>query len=89
MRIKDPRRPDNGPSPNGFTAILKFSLELTEDITLYDMTLVRSPVGKLLLYPPSAGRNAPALSMSPALRTQIINLSKDAFQDDNAYANAA
>lgn len=82
MYVKDPRRPDHGPSPNGFVAILKFNLKLTEDITIYDMTLVRSPAGKLMLYPPSAGRNAPALSVSPELRAEIINLAKDALTND-------
>ena len=52
MHIKNVR-PCTGPaSANGFLNIGRFNLEITPEVTLYDMTLVRAPHGKLLVYGP-------------------------------------
>lgn len=71
MHIKDVR-PCTGPaSANGFLNIGRFNLEITPDVTLYDMTLVRAPHGKLLLYGPQTAYGAPAWSMAiPMVRME-------------------
>lgn len=82
MHIKDVR-PCTGPaSANGFLNIGRFNLEITPDVTLYDMTLVRAPHGKLLLYGPQTAYGAPAWSMAPQLRTAIIHNAKMFFEEE-------
>lgn len=64
MHIKNVR-PCTGPaSANGFLNIGRFNLEITPEVTLYDMTLVRAPHGKLLVYGPQTAYGAPSWSMA-------------------------
>lgn len=77
------------PSAKGFTALLKFNVELTHDLTLFDFQIVRAPSGKLLVYAPSGKSGQPTLSMAPALRSAIIELADDALKDCELDQHAA
>jgi hypothetical protein len=68
MRIREVRRLSAPPNPNGFQNILRFNLVPGEGLLLYDLTLVRSPTGKLMLYGPETAYGTPSSSMAPALR---------------------
>ena len=82
MNIKDVR-PCTGPaSTKGFRNIGRFSLEVAEGVLLYDLTLVKSPVGKLLLYGPQTTYGAPSMSMAPRVRTEVIEHAKTIFEDE-------
>lgn len=80
MQIKDARHPDWGLSKRGFTTLLLFNLEIADGVLLYDLTLQRSPDGRLFLYSPlTNGR--PTSAFSPAVRSAIISLAQDVIPD--------
>lgn len=82
MLIKNVR-PCTGPtSAKGFRNIGRFNLEVTPDVTLYDLTLVRGPQGKLLLYGPQTVYGAPSMSMAPQTRSAIIAEAKMIFEEE-------
>lgn len=82
MHIKNVR-PCTGPaSANGFLNIGRFNLEITPEVTLYDMTLVRAPHGKLLVYGPQTAYGAPSWSMAPRMRNEIIRNVKMIFEEE-------
>lgn len=91
MRVKDVRPIYSPPNAKGFRTIGRFNLEVAAGLLLYDLTLVRSPVGKLMLYGPTTNYGAPSSSMAPAVRAKIIDIAKTYFEDvnNNDFASAA
>lgn len=89
MKIQNVRPLDGPASASGFRNIGRFNYRVTGDVILYDLTLVKSPVGKLLVYGPQTVYGAQSMSMAPALRTQIIEQVKTIFEDELNAARAA
>ncbi|MER9150810.1 hypothetical protein NKI30_19510 [Mesorhizobium opportunistum] len=76
-------RPVNKPAnAAGFRGIGRFNLQITPEVTLYDLTLVETPTGKLLLHSPPTVYDAPSSSMSPTLRAEIVERAKMIFKDE-------
>ncbi|RWF62549.1 hypothetical protein [Mesorhizobium sp.] len=81
MKIENVR-PCTGPaSAKGFRNIGRFSLRITDDVLLYDLCLVKSPDGRLLLYPPQTAYGAPSMALAPKVRTAIIREAMTIFED--------
>jgi hypothetical protein len=91
MHVKNVRCLSAPPNTKGFQNILRFNLVPAEGLLLYDLTLVRSPIGKLMLYGPETPYGTPSSSMAPALRAAIIDMAKMHMKDvpDNELASAA
>lgn len=91
MQLVD-ARPCTGPtSAKGFRNIGRFNLRVTADVLLYDMCLVLSPDGRLLLYPPITKYGAPSMAFAPKVRADIIQRAKTIFEEEinNEIAVAA
>ncbi|RWB89248.1 MAG: hypothetical protein EOQ52_12800 [Mesorhizobium sp.] len=85
MKIRSARRVHQAPSPRGFSTLGKFNLQVTDDVTICDCSLVRAPDGHVLLYGP--GRDANTLSVSPGHRRSIVEMALSAlgiFDDQRA-----
>lgn len=81
MKIQNVRPIDGPANARGFRNVGRFNYRVTDDVILYDLTLVKSPMGKLLLYGPETVYHAQSMSMAPALRTAIIDEVKTLFKD--------
>lgn len=82
MHIFNARPGDKPANAAGFRAIGRFNVQIIPDLTLYDMTIVETPTGKVLLHSPPTVYDAPSSSMSPALRAEIIERAKMIFKDE-------
>lgn len=83
-------RPVNKPAnAAGFRGIGRFNLQITPDVTLYDLTLVESPSRKLLLHAPPTVYDAPSMSLAPTLRKEIIDRATMIFKDEIKNDRAA
>lgn len=74
MRIKDVRRVSRPPMKSGFRTLFRFNLEAVEGLLIYDCTLVQSPNGRMFVYGPASKTDAQLLSMAPAMRSEIIEM---------------
>lgn len=75
------------PSSKGFTTLGKFNLQVTDDVIIFDCSLVRAPDGNILLYGPSQIGGAATLSVSRDARLAIIDMALSAlgiFDDQRA-----
>jgi len=90
MNIKHARPARGDPSPNGFRTLLRFTLEPTDGVLIFDCTLVRAPDGRFLVYGPSSTSAREVLSLAPAVRRQIIamTLSEVGIENDEPAAAA-
>lgn len=82
MHIFNARSVNKPANAAGFRCIGRFNLQVTPDVTLYDLTLVESALGKLLLHAPPTVYDAPSSSMAPALRAEIVERAKMIFKDE-------
>ncbi|RUV97360.1 hypothetical protein EOA75_03925 [Mesorhizobium sp. M1A.F.Ca.IN.022.07.1.1] len=67
------------PSPKGFVTLGKFHLQVTDDVTIFDCSLVKAPDGNILLYGPSQIGGAATLSVSRDARLAIIDMALSAL----------
>lgn len=88
MKLKSPRPVRQDKSPGGFSTIARFNLEVTDDVTVYDCSLVRAPDGNVLVYGPAGRSNSNILSLSPRARRAVIEMALDAvgINDDRPQA---
>lgn len=90
MNIKHARPARGDLSPNGFRTLLRFALEPTDGVLIFDCTLVRAPDGRLLVYGPSSTSAREILSLAPAVRRQIIEMTLiEAGIDNDEHSEAA
>lgn len=87
MKIRSARPVRQAPSPRGFITLGKFNLQVTDDVTICDCTLVRAPDGNVILYGP--GRDGNSLSAAPDARRTIIEMALVALGVDTHAASAA
>ncbi|WP_153020064.1 hypothetical protein [Paramesorhizobium deserti] len=87
MRIRSARPVRQAPSPRGFRTLAKFNFQVTDEVTIYDCSLVEAPDGRILLYGP--GREGNTLSVSPTARREIIEMALAAVGSDSFDAAAA
>lgn len=78
MEVDNLRLKDEHVTPKGFKCICTFNLQLTPEVKLYDLQLLRAPDGKYLVYPPKSISGAPMCSISPALRDKIAEIASAA-----------
>lgn len=81
MKIRDVR-PGNRPARKGFDCLLRFNVEPSDGIVIYDISLQRAPDGRLFLYAPMR-EGAPTANFAPDVRRLIIALAMDAIEDAN------
>lgn len=62
------------PSPRGFITLGKFNLQVTDDVTIFDCSLVKAPDGNVMLYGPTQIGGATTLSVSREARREIIEM---------------
>lgn len=74
MRIQSARRFQLEPSPRGFNTIDKFGLQVTDDIAVFDLSLVQAPDGRLFVYGPASKSGADTRSLSPTARALVIDM---------------
>lgn len=88
MIIRSARAMRQAPSPKGFVTLGKFNLQITDDVTVFDCSLVKAPDGNVLLYGPSQIGGAATLSVSREARMKIIDMALDALEifDDQRAA---
>lgn len=79
MKIRDVR-PGNRPARKGFDCLIRFNLEPADGIVVYDLSVQRSPDGRLFLYAPMR-EGAPTANFAPAVRREIIARAMDAHED--------
>lgn len=79
MKIRDVR-PGFRPARKGFDCLIRFNLEPTQGIVVYDLSIQRSPDGRLFLYAPMR-EGSPTANFAPEVRRQIIALAMDAHED--------
>ena len=79
MKIRDVR-PGNRPARKGFDCLVRFNLEPADGIVVYDLSVQRSPDGRLFLYAPMR-EGSPTANFAPAVRTEIIARAMDAHED--------
>ncbi|MEI5682335.1 MULTISPECIES: hypothetical protein [unclassified Mesorhizobium] len=72
--IRHFRAAGESPSPKGFQRIATFDLELGSAITLHGLRLVKTPSGRLEIYPPDRQDGRRCASLAPAFRDQISQL---------------
>lgn len=89
MKLKSPRPVRQDPSPGGFSTIARFNLAVSEDVTVYDCSLVRAPDGNMLVYGPAGRSNSTILSLSPRARTAVIEMALAAVGMEYDRTNAA
>lgn len=82
MKIENVRPCSRPANAKGFRDVGQFNVRITPDVLLYDMVLVKSPFGKLLLYAPPTVYGAPSSSIAPALRAAIIESATTCFRDE-------
>lgn len=82
MKILKWRPANRAPSANGFRRVADFNLAVSDDLTLFDLFVVRAPDGSLKVYPPQhSGVHVAAIS--PALRSRIITLASAQLDCEN------
>lgn len=89
MRVRDARRSRIEASPRGFRTLGRFTLEATEGVLIFDCRLVRAPDGRLLVYGPTSRTDAQVLSLSAAIREEIVMLATTALGFETNECNAA
>lgn len=77
------------PSPRGFVTLGKFNLQVTDDVTVFDCSLVKAPDGNVMLYGPTQIGGAMTLSVSRNVRREIIDMAIEALGMDQHVASAA
>lgn len=87
MKIRDVR-PGRRPARRGFDCLVRFNLEPAEGIVVYDLSVQRSPDGRLFLYAPMR-EGAPTANFAPAVRREIIARAMDAHEDATIDQRAA
>ena len=87
MKIRSARAVRQAPSPRGFRTLAKFNLQVTDEVTVYDCSLVEAPDGRVLLYGP--GREGNTLSVSPTARQEIVEMARAALGMETHDRNPA
>ena len=87
MKIRSARPVRQAPSPRGFRTLAKFNLQVTDEVTVYDCSLVEAPDQRVLLYGP--GRDGNTLSVSPTARREIIEMALAAIGSEHFEQHAA
>lgn len=87
MKIRSARPVRQAPSPRGFRTLAKFNLQVTDEVTIYDCSLVEAPDQRVLLYGP--GRDGNTLSVSPTARREIIEMALAAIGSEHLEQHAA
>lgn len=82
MEIRKWRPANRAPTPNGFRHVADFNLAISDDLTLFDLSIIRAPDGSLKVYPPQHG-GVHVAAISPALRTRIIALASAQIDCEN------
>ncbi|RWE35004.1 hypothetical protein [Mesorhizobium sp.] len=88
MRIRNARRLNMEPTPRGFLTLARFEFEPVAGVVIYDCILIQAPDGRYLVYGPPAKNNAPILSLDPALRRELIEMTLQGIENDKHCAAA-
>jgi hypothetical protein len=86
VRISNLRLLDGPPSPNGFRPVATFSLDISDDIRLFDFKMVVAPSGRHLIYPPRTG-SCDVAAISPAVRNAIADLVVEKMETSHSDIN--
>lgn len=89
MKIRSARAMRHAPSPRGFITLGKFNLQVTDEVTIFDCSLVKAPDGNVMLYGPTQVGGASTLSVSRDARAAIIDMALDAMGVDPHATSAA
>lgn len=89
MRIKDARPVHTGLTPRGFRTLLRFAFEPIDGVLIYDCALVRCPDGRMLVYGPPSKTDSQILSLAPAVRRDLIELTLREVSIDGPDSAAA
>lgn len=80
MKISNIRRLDAPPSARGFRALMTFNVNITPEVILYDLQLVKAPDGAHLIYASNTRNGSPTASFSPAVRRQLADLALSEYR---------
>ncbi|MFU0504025.1 hypothetical protein [Pseudaminobacter sp. NGMCC 1.201702] len=81
MKIENVQLATRRTSESGFESLCTFSLELTPEVKLYGLQLLKAPDGKILVRAPKSMNGSACWSMAPRLREEIASLATAAMQD--------
>lgn len=76
MKIKNFKTLNQPPSAGGFRTVARFSIEPAPGMIIFDCVLVQAPDGRFRVYGPMNGHKAEILSLSPAVRDDLIAMTK-------------
>lgn len=83
MRIENFRLVTKQPSPKGFQVVAMFSVEVNDDITLFDFQLIKTPDGRLQAYPPKSPNGSVMAAISPTVRNNLASKAEEHYRDRN------
>lgn len=89
MKIKNVKRTRHEVSPGGFRTLVRFALEPTEGVLIYDCSLVQAPDGRVLVYGPKSGSGAQTISLAPEVRREVLELMTDEVEFNEDIRRAA
>lgn len=91
MKIVNFKKFDGRTSARGFRCVGRFTVDINEDIRIFDWQLIQTPAGAHLAYAPSGVTARAVISLSPVCRDHVAKLAEIEMKraNDNECASAA